>query len=148
EAGAYRAGRILDRSKHDAADLDRPVVPGAKQIDGRHACKGADFMVCRRAAVEKEALHGLQRGCAEILENAEAKTLCNRRIDRIENGIRPCALDPPGAAVREQPAARGGKLGAGIAFGSFQASRKWEIRKQVSLHDDTCAALIMRVHAP
>ena len=52
-------------------------------------------------AVEKEALDDVQRGRAQLLEDAEPESLSDRRADTIEDCVCSCAFDPLGAARGE-----------------------------------------------
>jgi|SRR5581483_686073 len=107
----------------DAADLDWPVVARAEQFMRGNAGQRTDFVECRRAALEKEALDGFHRSSAQFLKQAKAETLGNRRIDAVEDGVRSSALDPFRAAFGEEPPPGRSELCARVAFGSFQASR-------------------------
>ncbi len=56
----------------------------------------------RRPVADKETLNHIQRGRAQLLEYAEPETLSDRRVDAIEDCVRPRAFYPLGPAAGEQ----------------------------------------------
>jgi hypothetical protein len=77
------------------------VAALAEQIQRSHSCKGTYFMEDRSSATPKEALNDTEWGRAQVLENAEAKTLSKGRIDAIKDCVRARNLNPLGAAIGE-----------------------------------------------
>src|SRR5215471_18342142 len=92
---------LLCRLFHDTiehvADLDRPVVASAKEIESRHSHKRTYFMLHGSAPFDKEALDEIQRRGRQIFEYTEAERLGDRRIDAIEYCISTGTFDPAGA---------------------------------------------------
>jgi len=92
------------------ADLDRVVAAGTEQAQRSGSGKRAYFMMHLSAAVEEEALDGVQRGGGQFLENARSESLRDWRADAIEDRIRSRTFHPFGAAGGEQAAAGLGEL--------------------------------------
>jgi hypothetical protein len=84
----------LDTSTQDVADLDRPVVPGAKQVECSDSGVRTHFVNRRRSTLEEESLDRLERSQAESFEYSQPKALGDRRIHTVEDGICSCDFDP------------------------------------------------------
>src|SRR5688500_50216 len=69
---------LLDRPIEDAADLDRPVVSGAKQLECGDSRQRTYFEKHRHAALPKEALDRIQRSRGQFLKDAQSETLGDR----------------------------------------------------------------------
>ena len=74
----------------------------------------------------------------QVLEDAQPESLSDRRVDAIEDDICPRAFHPRSAAVRKETVAGRGELRAGVAFGAFQTSREFQVRKQHLGYASTC----------
>jgi len=87
------------------------------------------FVVRRRPALEEESLDLVQRVRSQFLEDAQPERLRDRRVHAIEHRVRPAALHPFRAAVREQPSPCLREFHAGPHFGALQPPRQRDIAK-------------------
>jgi hypothetical protein len=76
----------------------------------------------RRAAVEEEALDRFQFGGGDDVEQTEAEGLRDGRGDAVEYSRGAEEFTPLGSAFRREAVAGGGEVGAGEAFGAFEAT--------------------------
>src|ERR1700731_4800195 len=81
-AAVFSCG-LFNRPIHDIADFDWSIVAGTQQVQRCDACEWAHFMQHLGPAAEKEALDHIQRGLAQLLEDAEAKSLSDWGVDAI-----------------------------------------------------------------
>ncbi len=93
----------------------------AQQAERSGPGERADFMMHRRAAVEKESLDHIERRRGQFFEQAKAESLSDGRIDAVEDRVGPGAFDPFGAAFGKGVAAGFGELQARLALSSLQA---------------------------
>jgi hypothetical protein len=113
------ARRFFNWPIQNVADLDRPVVARAEQVQRGHSRKRTHFMIYLRPTIRKESLDCIQRACAQFLEYTEAESLSDGRTDAIEDRVRSRALHPLGAAVGEKPAPGRRELNARAPLGAL-----------------------------
>ena len=134
------AGNLIRRrfnsAVHHAADLNRPVIAGAEEIDRSHSCKRAHFVNRRRAPVEKETFDLVETGRVQLFEKTKTEALGDRRIRAIEDGERARAFRPFSADFGAQFALRLGKTGARPALRALQTSRQGKVGKQHRFYYD------------
>jgi hypothetical protein len=84
----------LNTSTQDVADLDRPVIPGAEQVERSDPGVWTHFVNRRGAMVKEEPLDHLERSQAESFEYSQPKALGDGRVHTIEDGICSCHFHP------------------------------------------------------
>ena len=95
------SGGSFNRPMKYVADLDRPIVALAEQVQSSDPSQRADLMKHWGPAVQKKTLNHIQRGRAQFLEYAESETLRDGRVDAVIDRVCPTAFNPPRAAVGE-----------------------------------------------
>src|SRR5262249_44145735 len=124
---------LLDTLIKDVADLERPVVARAEQIQRVDSGKRTHFVKNGRTLAVKEVLHYFQSRRSQILEKTEPKALSDWRSDAIKDSVCSSALNPLGPAVGEQTTSCLCVLSTCVPLRPLQASREYEVRKMWSV---------------